>query len=251
MKGVMTRERVASALAAEVGAALGRQLDERVHVNTADHWGESSCVATIPVSGRARGGMTVWIERTGLEALVTKLGHAQITEQALVDAAAALVHEALAALHAQPHFATLAFGAVSIGTTLGGERVPLVAIMATLASGPRCAIAVGADLEWQTDPEDARLETVLDFDLPLVVRFGRAVMPLKALATLGPGAMVDLGRSPDQPVEIVMGDKVLALGEVVVVGGNYGVRVTELTTSKASMRLAGAAAAGMAMGGRA
>jgi len=63
-------------------------------------------------------------------------------------------------------------------------------------------------------------------------------MPLKALAALGPGAMIDLGRSPDQPVEIVMGEKVLALGEVVVVGGNYGVRVTELTSNRASLRAA-------------
>jgi flagellar motor switch protein FliN/FliY len=136
----------------------------------------------------------------------------------------------------------LAFGAVEVTRTPTGDRVPLVAMVATLASGVRCVIAVGADIEWQHDPEDARLETVLDFDLPLVVRFGRAVMPMKALAALGPGAMVDLGRSPDHPVEIVMGEKVLALGEVVVVGGNYGVRVTELTGAKASVR-------GLAAGG--
>jgi len=79
---------------------------------------------------------------------------------------------------------------------------------------------------------------VLDFELPLVVRFGRSVMPLKGLAALGPGAMLDLGRSPDQPVELVMGDKVIALGEVVVVGGNYGVRITELTGTRAALRAA-------------
>lgn len=239
MRMILTRERFASALAAEVGAALGRRLGERVHLNPAEHWGETSCIATIPISGRARGGATVFVDREALVALGERVGlTANPNDQALIDVAASLVDDALTTLQAQPGFATLAFGAIAVTMTPGGERAPLTAVVATLASGPRCAIAVGADLEMQAEPEDERLETVLDFDLPLVVRFGRSVMPLKALAALGPGAMIDLGRSPDQPVEIVMGEKVLALGEVVVVSGNYGVRVTELTGSKASMRAA-------------
>ena len=75
---------------------------------------------------------------------------------------------------------------------------------------------------------NARLDAVLDVDLPLVVRFGRAVMPLRALADLGPGSVVDMGRSPDESVELLIGDRVVARGEVVIVGGNYGVRITEL-----------------------
>ena len=51
-------------------------------------------------------------------------------------------------------------------------------------------------------PKDARLDAVLDVDLPLVVRFGRAIMPLRTLADLGPGSVIDMGRSPDEPVEL-------------------------------------------------
>ncbi|MCC7010590.1 MAG: FliM/FliN family flagellar motor switch protein [Acidobacteria bacterium] len=75
---------------------------------------------------------------------------------------------------------------------------------------------------------NARLDAVLDVDLPLVVRFGRAVMPLRALADLGPGSVVDMGRSPDEAVDLLVGDRLVARGEVVIVGGNYGVRITEL-----------------------
>jgi flagellar motor switch protein FliN/FliY len=75
---------------------------------------------------------------------------------------------------------------------------------------------------------DTRLGAVLDVDLPLVVRFGRAVMPLRALADLGPGSVIDMGRSPDEPVELLVGERLLARGEVVIVSGNYGVRITEL-----------------------
>ena len=77
-------------------------------------------------------------------------------------------------------------------------------------------------------PTNDRLDAVLDVDLPLVVRFGRAVMPLRALADLGPGSVVDMGRSPDESVELLVGDRLVARGEVVIVAGNYGVRITEL-----------------------
>jgi flagellar motor switch protein FliN/FliY len=71
-------------------------------------------------------------------------------------------------------------------------------------------------------------DLVLDVELPLVVRFGRAVVSLKTLAGLGPGSIVDVGRSPDDPVELLVSDKVIAYGEVVIVDGSYGLRITDL-----------------------
>ena len=73
---------------------------------------------------------------------------------------------------------------------------------------------------------------MLDVDLPLVVRFGRAVMPLRSVSDLGPGSVIDMGRSPDEPVELLVGERLIARGEVVVVGGNYGVRITELADGR-------------------
>ena len=43
----------------------------------------------------------------------------------------------------------------------------------------------------------------MDIELPLVVRFGSADVPLRNAASLGPGSVIDLGRSPDEPVEII------------------------------------------------
>jgi flagellar motor switch protein FliN/FliY len=53
-------------------------------------------------------------------------------------------------------------------------------------------------------------------------------MTLKSLASLAPGAVIDLGRSPDDPVEVLVSNKVVARGEVVTVGGSYGVRITDI-----------------------
>ena len=84
--------------------------------------------------------------------------------------------------------------------------------------------------------QNDNLDVVLDMELPLVVRFGRTVMSLRALSALGPGSIVDMERSPDEPVQMLVGDQVIARGEVVVVGGNYGVRVTDLVSPAERVR---------------
>ena len=77
-------------------------------------------------------------------------------------------------------------------------------------------------------PHPSRIEVILDIDLPVVVRFGRTEMPIRALSRLGPGSVLDLGRSPDDPIEILVSGKVVATGEVVVVAGNYGIRILDV-----------------------
>lgn len=86
-------------------------------------------------------------------------------------------------------------------------------------------------------PAQGRLDVLLDIDLELVVRFGFTEMPLRALSRLGPGSLIDLSRSPEDPVEVMVGNRVIAHGEVVVVSGSYGIRVLDLVGQKD--RLAG------------
>lgn len=72
------------------------------------------------------------------------------------------------------------------------------------------------------------LGVILDIDLPLVVRFGETQMLLGALTELTPGSVIDLARSPDDPVDVLVNGKLVARGEVVVVAGSYGVRITDI-----------------------
>jgi flagellar motor switch protein FliN/FliY len=64
--------------------------------------------------------------------------------------------------------------------------------------------------------------------LPIRVLLGRTQLSLRDIAQLGSGAVVELDCSPDDPVQIVVNDRVIAHGEVVVVSGNYGVRITKI-----------------------
>jgi flagellar motor switch protein FliN len=87
----------------------------------------------------------------------------------------------------------------------------------------------------QQSPE-SRIDVILDIDLPVIVRFGHTELPLRTLTRLGPGSVIDLGRSPDDPVEIMVSDRVIARGEVVVVGGNYGIRILDVVSTSERMR---------------
>ncbi len=64
--------------------------------------------------------------------------------------------------------------------------------------------------------------------LPIRILLGRTQLCLRDVAQLASGSVVELDCSPNDPVEVIVNDKVIAHGEVVVVGGNYGVRITQI-----------------------
>ena len=69
---------------------------------------------------------------------------------------------------------------------------------------------------------------LLGVKLPIRVLLGRTELCLRDVAQLGNGSVVELDCSPNDPVEVIVNDKVIAHGEVVVVAGNYGVRITRI-----------------------
>jgi len=74
------------------------------------------------------------------------------------------------------------------------------------------------------------MELLLDVELPVSVSFGRAQLPLKDVLKLTTGSIVELNRSVSEPVEVIVNNCVIARGEVVVVEGNFGVRIREVVS---------------------
>ena len=72
---------------------------------------------------------------------------------------------------------------------------------------------------------------LMDIKLQVFVRMGRAQLSLQAITQLASGSIVELDCSVNDPVEIVVNDRVIAEGEIVIVGGNYGVRITRIAGS--------------------
>jgi flagellar motor switch protein FliN/FliY len=79
-------------------------------------------------------------------------------------------------------------------------------------------------------PASQAAALLMGVKLPIRVLLGRVEMCLRDVAQLGNGSVVELDCAPEDPVDIIVNDRVIAHGEVVVVGGNYGVRITQIPT---------------------
>ncbi len=74
------------------------------------------------------------------------------------------------------------------------------------------------------------LELLMDVELAVMLRFGSRQATLREILDLATGAVLELDREIQQPVDLVLNGRVIARGEVVVVDGNYGLRVMEVAS---------------------
>jgi len=79
-----------------------------------------------------------------------------------------------------------------------------------------------------TRMEISDLEFLVDVDLEVAVELGRAKMSLREALALGPGAVIELDKLAGEPVDILVNNKLVGRGEVVVIEDMFGVRVTEV-----------------------
>jgi len=80
------------------------------------------------------------------------------------------------------------------------------------------------------------LSLLLDVELPVSVSFGRAELMLKDVLKLTTGSIVELNRGVAEPVEVIVNNCVVARGEVVVMDGNYGVRIEHIISPQERLR---------------
>jgi flagellar motor switch protein FliN/FliY len=76
------------------------------------------------------------------------------------------------------------------------------------------------------------MEPILDVALQVRVELGTTQMTVEEVLALGVGSVVELDRLAGEPVDIVVNNRLIARGEVVVVEENFGVRVTEIVAAR-------------------
>lgn len=106
-----------------------------------------------------------------------------------------------------------------------------VAVQDSLQDAAQDVLRAGAERESASDRDvqiSRGLELLLDVELEAALRFGCREMPLGEILKLGPGDVVELDRHVTDPVDLVIGDKIVARGEVVLINGNFGLRVSEV-----------------------
>jgi flagellar motor switch protein FliN/FliY len=148
----------------------------------------------------------------------------------------------------------------SFEITLGELTLPLVAVFSSaltnLPDAPNPVPAAKPSPAAATDPAPAAkdsapaakdsapaesqnnksIDLLLDVELPVSISFGRAQLPLKDVIKLTTGSIVELNRALSEPVEVIVNNCVIARGEVVVVEGNYGIRIKQVISRQERLR---------------
>ena len=94
------------------------------------------------------------------------------------------------------------------------------------ATAPRATKATGGSMT----PDN--LDLVLDIGLTCTARLGQVEMPISEILELGPGSIIEVGHLVDEPVELLVNDKLIARGDVVVVDEKFGLRITEIISQE-------------------
>jgi flagellar motor switch protein FliN/FliY len=85
-------------------------------------------------------------------------------------------------------------------------------------------------------PRSRTMDLLLDVDLPVSISFGKAQLPMKDVLKLTTGSIVELNRGVSEQVEVLVNQCLIARGEVVVIDGNYGVRIQEIASRQDRLR---------------
>lgn len=89
----------------------------------------------------------------------------------------------------------------------------------------------GQHIEMNSD-EMKNISLIMDVKLPVRVRIGRKKMLLKDVLNMDIGSVIELNQLANDPLEILVDNHVIALGEVVIVDGNFGVQITSIGSKK-------------------
>jgi flagellar motor switch protein FliN/FliY len=104
------------------------------------------------------------------------------------------------------------------------EAAPPPAPDKNKAAAPAAATAA----EGEKDTVNSTLELILDVPLEITAELGRTRMIIHDLLQLGQGSVIELNKLAGEPLEILVNQKLIARGEVVVVNEKFGVRLTDI-----------------------
>lgn len=109
----------------------------------------------------------------------------------------------------------------------GSPQDPQKSSEAEAASAPAVEPPAEADLMAR---HSKTFRLLMGVELPVSVSFGHVRLPLRDVLKLTAGSIIELNRTVDELVEVIVNNCVVARGEVVVVEGNYGVRIHQIMT---------------------
>ncbi len=83
-----------------------------------------------------------------------------------------------------------------------------------------------------SEEELKNISLIMDVELPVRVRIGTKTVLLKDVLNMDIGSIVELDQLANEPLDVLIGDKIIAKGEVIIIDGNFGVQIVEIDTPK-------------------
>jgi flagellar motor switch protein FliN/FliY len=88
-------------------------------------------------------------------------------------------------------------------------------------------------------PTQAELHRILRLEVPVIVRLAERKLNMNEVMRLGVGAIIEFFKASDEPLELLINNKVIGAGEAVKVGENFGLRITTIGDVKSVIRSMG------------
>jgi flagellar motor switch protein FliN len=79
-----------------------------------------------------------------------------------------------------------------------------------------------------TSASPGELPRILRLEVPLIVKLADRKLTVAEVMRLGAGAIIEFSKSSDEPLELLVNNKAIAVGETVKVGENFGLRITHI-----------------------
>ncbi len=133
----------------------------------------------------------------------------------------------------------LRFGETKLDALWVGFSPKLISLLCTPAAEREPAPAGEPEPEKRTAKSGEvppTMELLLDVELPVSISFGKTEILMKDVLKLTTGSIVELNRGVNEPVEVLVNHCLIARGEVVVVEGNYGVRIQQIVNRQDRLR---------------
>lgn len=91
---------------------------------------------------------------------------------------------------------------------------------------------LNSSLKEEKEDEFKNIAMILDVKINVHVRIGQKKMLLKDVIAMDIGSVVELNQLANEPLEVLVDDKIIAYGEVVIVDGNFGIQITDIGSKK-------------------
>jgi flagellar motor switch protein FliN/FliY len=91
----------------------------------------------------------------------------------------------------------------------------------------------------EAGPSQGEVRRILGLEVPIIVKLAERKLTLGEVMRLGQGAIIEFFKSSDEPLELLVNNKAIGIGEAVKVGENFGLKITQIGDVRQIIRTLG------------